>query len=286
MTRILDVLSAGRPRARLVDQMRLLQTDGRDNSYRAVKALVQRALAPLAGEPNTLGTAARTLLSWDGDVDPSSPAPTLYQSLLTALMDTLLGDEVTPATLDYLHFYFNTDPLLFGILGDPSNPAWENRRTRQAETPEKVVSQAFGETVARLARAYGQDVQSWTWRRAAPFTLAHPLGSVPGFWSSNRSGIPPRGTASSLFMHKYSRSDPVRFPVIYGPALRLVVDFADVEHSFISIPGGESGRPGARHYDDILSLFEKGEGVALVTDAGELERNTELLIEMAPSVPE
>ena len=153
------------------------------------------------------------------------------------------GGRVHTATLDYLHFYFNTDPLLFGILGDPSNPAWENRRTRQAEDTEKVVSQAFGETVARLARAYGQDVQSWTWRRAAPFTLAHPLGSVPGFWSSNRSGIPPRGTASSLFMHKYSRSDPVRFPVIYGPALRLVVDFADMEHSFISIPGGESSRP-------------------------------------------
>jgi penicillin G amidase len=229
--------------------------------------------------------AARTLLSWDGDVDPSSPAPTLYQSLLSVLMDTLLEDEVTPATMDYLHFYFNTDPLLFGILGDPENPAWEDRRTRLDESAEKVVAGAFGETVGRLARAYGQDVQRWTWRRAAPVALSHPLGRVPGFWSANRTGIPPRGTASSIFMHKYGRSNPVRFPVIYGPALRLVVDFSDMAHSFISIPGGESGRPGARHYDDILPLFEKGEGVELGGSPAEFRGSTELLIELGPAAP-
>jgi penicillin amidase len=241
---------------------------------------------PLADQANTLGVAARTLLSWDGAVDPSSPAPTLYQSLLSVLMDTLLEDEVTPATMSYLHFYFNTDPLLFGILGHPENPAWENRRTREDETPERVVSRAFGETVGRLTRAYGQDVQTWTWRRAAPVALSHPLGNVPGFWSSNRTGIPARGTASSIFMHKYSRSNPVRFPVIYGPALRLVVDFADMAHSFISIPGGESGRPGARHYDDILRLFEKGEGVELGADTAEFRGKTELVIELGPSARE
>jgi penicillin G amidase len=286
VTRILDVLSAGRTTAPVVDQMRMLQTDGRDNSWSPVQPLVQRALAPLAEEANALGAAARTLLSWDGEVNASSPAPTLYQSLLTVLMDTLLGDEVTPATLDFLHFYFNTDPLLFAILDDPSNPAWENRRARQDEPPEKVVARAFGETVARLSKAYGADVQRWTWGRAAPVTLAHPLGRVPGYWSLNRTGIPPRGTASSLFMHKYSRSDPVRFPVIYGPALRLVVDFADMAHSFISIPGGQSGRPGSRHYDDILPLFEKGEGVVLAMDPEALAGNTELLIELDPVTPQ
>jgi penicillin G amidase len=283
VTRILEVLSRGRTDARLADQMSRLQTDGRDNSWSAVRPLILEALVPLADEGDMLGAAARTLLSWNGQVDPSSPAPTLYQSLLTVLMDTLLGDEVTPATLDYLHFYFNTDPLLFGILGDPENPAWENRRTRRDEPAAEVVAHAFGETVGRLARAYGPDVQKWTWRRAAPVTLAHPLGSVPGFWSLNRTGIPPRGTASSLFMHRYGRSDPTRFPVIYGPALRLVVDFADMDRSFISIPGGESGKPGARHYDDILPLFEKGEGVALGPDPSAFRGGTELVIELGPT---
>jgi len=280
VTRIIDVLSAGRTRAPVVDQMRVLQTDGRDNSYRAVQPLIERALVPLADREDILGAAARTLLSWNGDVDPGSPAPTLYQSLLTVLMDTLLQDEVSPATMDWLRFYFNTDPLLFGILGDPQNPAWENRRTRQDEPAETVVSRAFGEAVGRLARVYGSDVQKWSWSVAAPVILAHPLGTVPGFWSASRKGIPARGTASSLFMHKYGRANPARFPVIYGPALRLVVDFADMSHSFISIPGGESGRPGSRHYDDILALFEKGRGIELGEDFTGMRGPPELLIEI------
>ena len=67
------------------------------------------------------------LRAWDGGVDPGSPAPTLYQSLLTVLMNSLLSDEVPQQTLEFLQFYFNADPLLFGILEDPANPAWENR---------------------------------------------------------------------------------------------------------------------------------------------------------------
>jgi len=61
-----------------------------------------------------------------------------------------------------------------------------------------------------------------------------------------------------------------------------VVDFADMDRSFISIPGGQSGRPGARHYDDILPLFEKGRGVELGPDPSAYRGGTELLIELGP----
>ena len=78
----------------------------------------------------------------------------------------------------------------------------------------------------------------------------------------------------------------MKFPVIYGPALRLIVDFADIGRSSISIPGGESGRPGTRHYDDILPLFEKGQGVSIEMGAAAFENATELRIEFSPSLGE
>ncbi|MGA2481330.1 MAG: penicillin acylase family protein, partial [Spirochaetia bacterium] len=299
--RIDEVLSRGNEGGSVVEQMRRLQTDGTDTSWVSVQPLVSRSLEPLAAGFDLLGAAARMLRAWDGRVDPGSPAPTLYQSLLTVLMNSLLSDEVPPQTLEFLQFYFNADPLLFGILEDPANPAWEDLaavrpsgRTGtpvprglgaagEKRSPEQMVAAAFRTVVADLQEAYGNDLDEWTWRRAAPVTLMHPLGSVFGFWSLNRGRIDPRGTATSIFMHKYNRSDPASFPVIYGPAVRLVVDFADEAHSFISLPGGESGRPGTRHYDDMLPLFEKGQGVDLSRDVKDPANAIEGMIDLVPA---
>ena len=281
--RINQRLALGRSGSDLLGQMSLLQADGRDNSFQSVRSLIERGIAPLADAPSPLlASAARTLLSWDGNTDPDSPAPTLYQSLLTTLMDTLLSGEVSPPTLDFLLFYFNTDPLIFGMLDDPANPVWRDIRAKTGRDREGVVAMCFRLTVAALSKKYGSRLTGWTWRRAAPVTLSHPLGSIPGFGFLNRGGIPPRGTASSVWMHKYDRRDPARFPVIYGPGLRLVVDFNDPSRCLVSLPGGQSGRPASRHYGDMLPLFETGKGVTLDLDLQAAERNAEASLLFQP----
>ncbi len=286
--RIISRLGLGRSGSAIAAQMSILQTDGMDTSFPAVEPLIEEALTPLAEVPGgrgsaPLASAARVLLEWDGSTDPDSPAPTLYQSLLTSLLDLLLSEEMSPETLGFLRFYFNSDPLLFGMLADRSNPVWKDRSDRHGEEPADVVAHAFKLSVAALQKRYGNRVSAWTWRRAAPVTLAHPLGGIPGFRWLNRSGIAPRGTASSIWIHKYDRVDPARFPVLYGPGLRLVVDFNDLPGSLISIPGGESGRPGTRHYADILPLFEKGEGVSLDMDPDAVAADTEERLVLAPA---
>ena len=97
--------------------MNILQTDGLDASRASMRPLirskprrVRRAVRPPgsdAGKPGPDSAAAAVLLSWDGRTDPDSP-PTLYQSLLTSLMRRLLSDEMSPATLSFLQFYFNS----------------------------------------------------------------------------------------------------------------------------------------------------------------------------------
>ena len=284
--RILSRLSLGRSGSALTSQMSVLQTDGLDMSFAVLRPLVEEGLAPLAESQDpgdaVLATAARTLLDWDGNTDPGSPATTLYQSLLTSLMNVLLSEEMRPATLDFLRFYFNSDPLLFGMLEDRSNPAWRDMTVLHGEKPADVVAHAFRLSVAALQKRYGKKVSEWTWRRAATVTLAHPLGGIPGFRWLNRGGIAPRGTAVSVWVHKFDRKDPARFPVLYGPGLRLVVDFNDLPGSLISIPGGESGRPDNRHYADFLPLFEKGEGVGLQMDPAAVAADAEERLVLTP----
>ncbi len=271
--RILERLSAGNMDGRTAANLRSIQADGADASFLAVAGLLRETLRPLLSAKDELtARAAGELMEWDGMTDPQSPAPTIYQSFISHLLIETLSDEVAPGTLNFLLFYFNVDPLLFGILQNPSNPAWDDRRTAEVETADETIRLVFRKTAHALAKAYGDRVEGWKWKKAAPFDISHYLGSVLGFAGINRNGLSPAGTASSVFMHKYGRGDPVRFPVSYGPVLRIVVDFSNPPASSIAIPGGQSGRPSSPNYADILPLFVKGEGIALDQDYGAREK--------------
>ena len=184
--------------------MSILQTDGMDTSFPGVEPLIEEALTPLAEVPGGRGSAplafaARVLLEWDGSTDPDSPAPTLYQSLLTSLLDLLLSEEMSPETLGFLRFYFNSDPLLFGMLADRARTESGRRGAdRHGEEPADVVAHAFKLSVAALQKRYGIGSAHGRGAGRPPSRLPIPSGGAPGFRWLNRSGIAPRGTASSI----------------------------------------------------------------------------------------
>ena len=47
--------------------------------------------------------------------------------------------------------------------------------------------------------------------------------------------------------------------MVSGPAIRRIVDFADIEHSWNVLPTGNSGNPLSPHYSDQAQLFVDGE---------------------------
>ena len=58
----------------------------------------------------------------------------------------------------------------------------------------------------------------------------------------------------------------MHFPVKNGPILRVSIDLNDLPGSFMSLPGGVSGRPSSAHYDDILPLYIAGSGASMEMD--------------------
>jgi penicillin amidase len=46
-------------------------------------------------------------------------------------------------------------------------------------------------------------------------------------------------------------------------SLRFVVEVGDWENASFVLPGGQSGNPFSRHYDDLLPLWRRGEGVPI-----------------------
>jgi len=273
--RLVQILSKGSNGKPIVEQMRELQTDGVDLGFSEVLPVFSKALGPLKNDNDPrVAKAAQKLLSWDGQYRPDSIEPALFHSLCAFLIKQTLEDEVAPATLEFYLSYFNIEPFVFSIFDDPTNPAWDDRRTSKVETSDEVIRKAFKTVVDALSKRYGKDMTEWTWNKTAPFELEHPFGAKKALGAYvNRGPYPSKGAGNTLYKQQFLRKELSRFPIKYGSVLRMIVDFNDIPGSQMCVPGGQSGRPSSRHYDDMLPDCLDAYGVFMEMDFDKIQQN-------------
>jgi len=270
--RIFAVLGRGNDGRSVVEQMRGLHLDNIDLGWEWVRELYTRALSPLKNDPDPLvAEAAAVLLAWDGANDPQDIAPGLFQSLNAFIVENTLVDEMSRAALDYQLHFFNAEPLVFNILRHPDNPAWDDRRTPATEKAEEVIAASFRQAVAGMRARYGDTLRKWTWNEVAPTVLTHPFGQQRALAGYLNRKVETLGSANAVNKHQFMRAEMTHFPVKYGPVMRINVDLNDLSASMMSLPGGQSGIPASRHYDDQLPLYLKGEGLPMTLGFGPWE---------------
>ncbi len=276
--RIVELLDAGRG-GPAVERTRAIQLDGTDAGIRPLLDLYRPVLDRLGSEEGALGVSARALAAWDATHRPDGFEASLWNTLVAQLIERTLGDEMSDATLEFVLSYFNIEPFVFSVLGDPANPAWDDRRTAATETFEQVVEAAFRDSVAALQKRYGPSPADWAWSRVAPFVLEHPFGSRRLLASYLNRSLPTIGGGNTVNKHQFVRLGRTSFPIKYGPVLRINLDLSDLAASRMSLPGGESGRPASKHYDDLLPLYTIGDGVPMQMDFDRIEAVGRLVLE-------
>ncbi len=75
--------------------------------------------------------------------------------------------------------------------------------------------------------------------------------------------------------------DPLA-PVDNIASLRMVVDVGAWHNSRFSLPGGQSGNPLSPHYDDLLPLWQRGEGVPIAWTEEEIRQAAMQTLELIP----
>ena len=282
--RIKDVLEKGNNGRSVVDQISALQIDGMNMGYGEVLDAYKPTLTKLVGdEDSLLSRAAEILLEWDGMMTGESIAPTIFNSLNAYLIKANLEDEVSPKTMAWYLKYFNAEPFLFGILKNPANPAWDDRRTKEVETVDQVIEKSFRITIAALVKRYGPNIDNWQWQTAAPFYMTHPFGGQKSLAKYlNRGPFPTPGGIDTLFKCQFMRTEMTHFPIKYGPVLRVMIDFNDMTSSRMSLPGGQSGRPSSKHYDDQIDMFFNGTGISMELDFEKIKANSVGSLLLAP----
>ena len=69
------------------------------------------------------------------------------------------------------------------------------------------------------------------------------------------------------------------YPVVDGPAMRLLIDFADTDHAWSIIPTGQSGNVMSQHYSDQAHMFNNGKYRIINTNKKELSNERVLILE-------
>ncbi|HTR19779.1 MAG TPA: penicillin acylase family protein [Gemmatimonadales bacterium] len=217
-----------------------IQTDQVDVFLRKMAEVVARAALALQRED-----IATQLRAWDGTMAPDRTEPTLMWSWyeeMRVLVYANRSPEIRPP-----------GPLQQWLLAG-QGPWFDDPRTPQHETIDTLAQRAL---ITVLARGRPRK-----WGDVTTHTMDHPLGSV---WLLNTLAglsIGPLATGGDSYTINVCMIEQPRAPhhCTWGPSLRHVVDFADVDGSggFI-LPTGESGNPASPHYRDQTARWLNGQ---------------------------
>lgn len=239
-----------------------LQVDRLALPWREMRQVV--LAAPVATAEGQEGLA--WLRKWDGVLSPESPAAALYEFFLAEMSRRVVEAQAPRAAAWALGKAFN--PLVGGAafgarlsllvrLLREQPPNWFPQ-----PWPAEIAA-ALETAVRQLRERFGPRPQKWAWGRIRPLTLRHPLGVGPLLGRLlNLGPFPAGGDGTTVWQMGTPLAQVTANPTVTAN-LRLVLDVGHWEENRFVLAGGQSGNPASPHYDDMLALWQRGEGVTM-----------------------
>ena len=242
-----------------------------------------RTLLPLigadlwfTGEPAPNGTPERKrqialelLANWTGEMNEHLPEPLIYSAWLRALQGRLIQDELGPLSKEFKH----VEPLFIERVFRNIKGAAEWCDILQSspkETCTDVARISLDEAILWLEENYTIDLASLRWGDAHQATHDHAvLGAVPvlRYFVNIRQST--SGGDNTLMRGRTKGGEGTEaFLNVHGAGYRGVYDFTDPDSSLFVISTGQSGHLFSRHYDDLGTLWRRGEYIPMSLDEG------------------
>jgi penicillin amidase len=238
-----------------------LQLDQVSLPWREVRDVVL-GLPPVT-EDARLGL--RLLAGWDGVVSADSAPATIYVRFAAAMARRIASARAPGAAVWALGRSFadllpsstfaagRSSRVLRRLREQP--PGWFERGW-----PEEMAD-ALSEVVSKLRADRGPEPKEWAWGSVRPLTLEHPVGSVKALAPVFNRGPYAWGGDGNTVSQASGGGRPGTAQVI--ASLRFAVECGDWDNARFVLPGGQSGNPFSRHYDDMVPLWLEGEGVPI-----------------------
>ncbi|MFB9863207.1 penicillin acylase family protein [Rufibacter immobilis] len=217
------------------DSFRVLQTD----NYSYVPKNVLPTLLRLIDQKTLSGEqkkAYQLLSTWNYQYNAPSVAPSVFEEWWQRLARAIWADDFPPATLKAPA----RDRLVQMILQEPNARWYDDVTTPQKETLASLTNTTFRQVTDSLRTG---PAEQWQWGHAKNSSINH-MAQLPGFGQKLFAG----GSANSI--NALSGS--------HGPSWRMVVQMGPQVQAWGVYPGGQSGNPGSKFYDNLLHDWQAG----------------------------
>lgn len=219
--------------------------------------------------------AAKLLLMWDGDHRLRDLAPAIYYKLIYHVMEMAMKDELGE---ENFKVYLSTHVMkvtLSSLVQNDSSVWWNDVNTRDVvESRNMIFEKAFDKTIQELVAQMGKNVDMWEWGRVHVLEHKHPIGMKKPFnVLFNVGPYPVPGGPEVINQMGFDLTDEGIYRVKYGPAMRIVIDMADVENSKSILPTGQSGNVMSRYYYDQAMMYNTGKMRKQKMNRAEIEAN-------------
>ncbi len=245
--------------------------------------LTQEILTAIGREiPDEYSPIIMNLLNWDGRHGLGATAPTVFNKLLYHILHDSMADEIGEEAFTVFLTTYMQKRTLGKLIPNEESVWWDNVETTDVkEKRTDIFISALKKTKSELEEAFGKDTKQWTWNKIHFLTHNHPLGEVkPLDKIFNVGPFPMSGGNGVLNVQGFSLTAENRFETLYGPAMRILIDFSDMRNSKGVLPTGQSGNIMSPHYADQAPLFNKGKLRPWLMDRTDIEaaQKTKLIL--------
>ena len=226
------------------DSLRMLQNDDYNVDARRILPTLLTSLA--LDDSIRLLPEYGVLERWDYHNAANSVGASIFESWVPQLVAAIWEDEF-PANGGLL--YPSLDRTFELICAD-SVARWFDRvdTPDTVETRDDIIRESFKSTIATLSEHLGTlSDRTWAWHNVKQTRIMH---LVPNFTSFGRTDVVNGGGSGEVNASSGT----------HGPSWRMVVQLdADWPHAYGLYPGGQSGNPGSRYYDNMIDRWANGQ---------------------------
>ncbi len=229
----------------------------------------------------TYTLALNQLRNWDGKTDVNSIGATIFSNLVYFIMYNTLADELNEQDFSSFINSFLVRSRMSALFSNENSIWFDNIKTSETkETRSDIFTLSLEEAITSLIAQLGDNVGDWRWGEVHTLTHIHPIGrEEPLDRIFNVGPFAKSGGNDVIDKEGYKYNKAGVYPVVDGPAMRLLVDFADTDHAWSIIPTGQSGNIMSQHYSDQATMFNNGKYRIINTNKKELSNERVLILE-------
>ncbi|MEX2396687.1 MAG: penicillin acylase family protein, partial [Balneolales bacterium] len=181
---------------------------------------------------------------WDYKMDPESRSATVFhfwwRELYRSMWETLYGNQ------ENVLKYPARDHTVYLMISEPDSELFTHESNGYTLSLNDFIKDSFVYVEGDLVQEHGEFGDSWNWGQAQGANIGH-VASIPGFDSGHLLTGGDDGVLNAV-----RRGDN-------GPSWRMVVDLDQTVQGYGIYPGGQSGNPGSKHYDQFVDDWVEGE---------------------------